>query len=218
MAAFELAVAEGADAIEFDVRRSRDGVLLVHHDPSIPGCSTPISKMRFSDISAACGRRGFGIPTLKEAVRCLAGRVALDVELKEPGYEDEVAAEVLELYDPDRVIFSSFDGSSLAGLNSAPEGVITGRLLGKPRSPSIIRRWWYDEAAERAGAPQPDFVLPHWSLLRLGAMSRLKTAGPPIIAWTVDEPKLAGRLIRMGALGIITNMPGRLRAALGVHK
>lgn len=216
--AFERAIAEGADAIEFDVRRSGDGVLLVHHDPSIPGCADPISEMTFSAISDTCRVRGFEIPTLKETVRCLAGRVALDVELKEPGYEAEVAAEVLELYDPARVLFSSFDGASLTRLKTAPGGVITGQLLGKPRSLSILRRLSGDERADPAGAPRPDFNLPHWSLLRLGAMSRLKAAGPPVIAWTVDEPTLAGRLISTGALGIITNIPGRLRAALDVHK
>lgn len=62
--AFEHAIAEGADYVEFDVRAARDGTLVVAHDP--------VAKRRPDML------------TLDEALRALRGRVGLAVEIKEP--------------------------------------------------------------------------------------------------------------------------------------
>jgi len=67
--AFELAIAEDADYVEFDVR-SRDGRLVICHDPEPPP----------------------GLPTLEEVLDALAGRIGLAVELKEPETAEAVLA------------------------------------------------------------------------------------------------------------------------------
>jgi glycerophosphoryl diester phosphodiesterase len=67
--AFELAIAEKADYVEFDVRK-REGELVICHDPTPPP----------------------GLPTLDEVLAALAGRVGLAVEIKEP----ETTGRVLE--------------------------------------------------------------------------------------------------------------------------
>ena len=75
MAAFAGAIEMGAEMIETDVRRTRAGRIVLAHDP-----------LR--------GRRGDGLPGLNDLVQLAAGRVALDVELKEPGYVADVLAEL----------------------------------------------------------------------------------------------------------------------------
>lgn len=62
--AFELAIANEADYVEFDVRTARDGRLVVAHDP-----------LRFDPAP--------GTPTLDQTLATLRGRVGLAVEIKE---------------------------------------------------------------------------------------------------------------------------------------
>src|SRR5438132_7158722 len=88
VAAFEAAVAAGADGVELDVRRAADGRLVVHHDelpPELPPW----------------------VPTLDEALDA-CGDLLVNVELKE-----RLATEVLPHVAGRRVLVSSFDLDAL---------------------------------------------------------------------------------------------------------
>lgn len=82
LAAFEAAIDLGADVIEFDVRRTRDGRLVVHHDARAAGVAT--SRLDYEELSARVG--GSRPPLLEEVLELAQGRIAVDVELKEAGY------------------------------------------------------------------------------------------------------------------------------------
>src|SRR6266568_827837 len=85
--AFTNAIDVGADMIEFDVRRTRDGELIAFHDAFVGG--TPVNGLTRDDIEVAAGVRP---PLLAEVLRVCAGRIRLDVELKEDGYVRDVMA------------------------------------------------------------------------------------------------------------------------------
>ncbi|MBP1697142.1 MAG: hypothetical protein H6Q41_2330, partial [Deltaproteobacteria bacterium] len=84
---FEKAMASGADMIEFDVRRTRDNVLIAFHDESIQSHST--KDLTFEAMSQMARHQGFEIPTVEEVLKWSRGKIKLDVELKEEGYEKE---------------------------------------------------------------------------------------------------------------------------------
>src|ERR1700761_6604123 len=84
IAAFAHAIGVGADMIEFDVRRTRDGELVAFHDAQVKG--TPVGRLTRDDIAAGAGVRP---PLLTEVLQSCAGRVRLDVELKGDGYVAE---------------------------------------------------------------------------------------------------------------------------------
>ena len=86
LAAFERAVAAGADVVEFDVRMTADDVAVVLHDPDVnrPPRATASCEMPLEEV------RALGVvPTLEEVLLLLSGRVALDIEIKNiPGQPD----------------------------------------------------------------------------------------------------------------------------------
>ena len=90
--AFELAIAERADYVEFDVR-ARGDELVICHDPAPPD----------------------GVPTLDEVLAALTGRVGLCVEVKEEETTDAVL-DALERHgvEPERLLVVSFLGGALA--------------------------------------------------------------------------------------------------------
>jgi glycerophosphoryl diester phosphodiesterase len=118
--AFELAIEEGADYVEFDVR-DRNGELVVCHDPDPPA----------------------GVATLEEALGLLCGRVGLAVELKEPNLAERTL-QALGKHDVDdgELIFLSFLADTLDAVLRLQPGVRTGLHLGPRPDPSRGMRFW----------------------------------------------------------------------------
>jgi glycerophosphoryl diester phosphodiesterase len=130
--AFELAIEEGADYVEFDVR-DRDGELVVCHDPDPPA----------------------GVATLEEALGLLCGRVGLAVELKEPNLAQRTL-QALRKHDVDdgELIFLSFLADTLDAVLRLQPGVRAGLHLGPRPEPSRGMRFWGVGFGEPA-QPQP---------------------------------------------------------------
>ena len=118
--AFELAIEEGADYVEFDVR-DRNGELVVCHDPDPPA----------------------GVATLEEALGLLCGRVGLAVELKEPNLAERTL-QAIGKHDVDdgELIFLSFLADTLDAVLRLQPGVRTGLHLGPRPDPSRGMRFW----------------------------------------------------------------------------
>ena len=134
IAAFEAAIDAGADAVEFDVRMTADGHAVVMHDPDVSRTTDGtglVSEMTLDEI------RKLGVPTLEEALACLSGRAAADIEIKnppdEPGYtpDAEPAVEATlaaldALAFSGQVIVSSFNPGPIAHSRALRPDVPTG--------------------------------------------------------------------------------------------
>src|ERR1700692_2707498 len=104
--AFEAAIALGADAVELDVRRTSDGVLVVHHNASRRG--VPLAVL-YSPRLVRLSRHE--PPAYAAVLDLCAGRIAVDIEVKEAGYEAEVIAEASRRFARDRLLYTSFEES-----------------------------------------------------------------------------------------------------------
>jgi len=162
--AFAKAIDLGADMVELDVRRSGDGGLVISHDP-VPAR---------------------GAPTLEQVFDLCAGRIALDVELKEPGLE----ADVLRVASGVDVVITSFLAEVVAETKRLRPDVRTGLLLG-------------GETTSVPGATPADFLAPHVDLL-----DRLELPGRHLVVWTVnDEPTLERLFADPRVAAVVTDDP-----------
>lgn len=94
MAAFRAALELGADAIEFDVRLTNDGVPVVHHNwyidedatPPLPVYALTALQLRTEKVTDPRGEmsRRHPIPTLEEVLKEFAGKISLEIEMKGP--------------------------------------------------------------------------------------------------------------------------------------
>lgn len=215
LASFEKAITLGVDAVEFDVRRTADGVLVVHHDPRVSRKTPRISKSSWAETQEAAISRGYEIPTLEQVAELCAGRVSLDVELKETGYEAEVVEVVLRRFDPKHVMFKSFREISVKKMCAMEPSLFAGLLLGYrielARGSGFKKKISPLARVERTGAR---FVAPPWRLARKGFIRRMHEAGLPVFAWTVNDLRVARRLIRQNVAGMITNRPEKIASVL----
>jgi glycerophosphoryl diester phosphodiesterase len=185
--AFEAAIEAGADMLETDVRRAADGRLVLAHDP-LPG-----------------GRAGGAMP-LPALLRQAAGRTALDLELKEAGWEHELLAAVDPR--PPGMIATSFLPEAVAALRRLAPGLPAGLLLAPEERADPL---------QLAAACGSTLVAPHVTLTSDALLARALQAGLPVVVWTVNEEAELTRLCRHPAVAVvITDRPARaleIRAA-----
>ncbi|OQX61413.1 MAG: hypothetical protein B5M51_07955 [Anaerolinea sp. 4484_236] len=215
LAAFELAVEQGADAIELDVKLSADGEVVVFHDVSV-GRTTDGSG-RVSDLPLAALReldagsffaeefRGQRIPTLDEVFATVGRKILINVEMRNyTTRRDDLVEKVVALVKKHglekRVLFSSFLPRNLTRaarlLPETPRG-----LLALPGILGLwIRSFGFVFGPYQALNPALKNVTPQ-------QIERVHRLGRRIYVWTVDEADDMRRLKEWGVDGIITNYP-----------
>ncbi len=222
LAAFRLALAQGADGVELDVWRCATGEVVVTHDEDtsrVAGTAlrvpdSPLAALRSLDVGSGKGApfRGERIPLLEEVLEALPGAV-VNVELKSRGGRDlrlaRAAASVLARAGAEgRVIASSFDWRLLAAFRVAAPRVPVGLLFDAESGPWRARTW----IATRLFRPAA--VHPDRSLATDARVRAWIERGLAVNVWTVDEPAEARRLAGLGAASIITNEPRRIAEAI----
>lgn len=205
-AAFEAAIMPGVDFIETDVRRTSDGLLVLHHDASAFG--ELIAETGFDRLLQRSREQRSDLTTFEELLTLAKGRVSLDIELKEPGYEEEIIAALRRFgMREDDFVITTFLGESLRRCKALYPGPRYGLLIEAKRDASASNHTsaWIEEL-KNAGA---DFVAPHATLITPGFLKEMQAQGYPAWVWTVDDPAEMTQFLQTpGVEAIITNHPG----------
>ncbi len=222
------ALAAGADLVEVDLRRTRDGALVVLHDATLtrttdasgrlPGRGPwrvedlTLDEVRLLDAGSWKDSRFAGerVPTLDEVLEVLhGGRARLLLEVKDPVDAPGLVADVASvLTDPahpgraDRVVVQSFDHGAMRELHALAPTLRVG-ALGRP--PREELRWYAEWAA---------MVNPSSHRLDRAYVDEVHRWGLQSLVWTVDRPRAMQRAVDAGVDGVITNRLGVLHGVL----
>lgn len=205
---FRRAFDAGADAVELDVHGTADGHVVVHHDPatnSRPGESgsvVVIAGARLAEVRAVTVM-GERIPTLGEVLSASPEWAIVYVEVKASAIEAEVVAAVRA--GKRRCAIHSFDHRIVRRVGQLAPDIPTG-ILQTSYLVDPVR------AMRDAGARD---LWQHWELIDAALVERVHEDERRVIAWTVNEPALATRLIQWGVDGICTDTPDVVRALVG---
>ncbi len=204
-AALLSAIELGCDMVELDVRRTRDGRLVAIHDARVAG-----KQVAALDHRELRGRVQPGqAPALEELLELAAGRIRLDVELKEEGYVERVIAALAAHMTADQYVVTSFLPSALAETRRAEPEARTGLLLAAGRRPRVLERRLQEAAA--------DFVAPQASLARAGLLAWAADRGLDCFVWTVNERRALRTLLSDPRVaGVITDRPAKALALRSV--
>lgn len=217
--AFALALEQGADMLELDLHRTRDGAVVVVHDAELGplGGHGTVGDATVEEIRRLDAGGGARVPLLEEVLDHFAPQVELNLELKTgpagpyPGLEKAVLTAVESRGQLGRILFSSFDAEVLERLRAlAPAGRLGVLAARRPRL-TLARLW---ETAERVGA---EAVHPAVALASQRSIEAAHARGLAVYPFTVDDAPTWSRLLAAGADGIFTNLPDRLRRFLDSH-
>jgi glycerophosphoryl diester phosphodiesterase len=232
-AAFDHGLALGADGLELDVHLTRDGAVVVHHDPDLERTTSGtgrIAARALAELGALDAAfnfthpdskgfpfrgQGVRIPTLQEVLDRYP-EVPLIVELKSS--QPELARRVIELVRAagalHRVALGSFYSPVLKAARAMDPGVATGASSEETRW-ALYRSWVGIPLGRRA---YREFQVPERSGRTTIVTPRFVThahrAGVGVKVWTVDERADIDRLLSWGVDGIITDRPDVAVAAL----
>jgi glycerophosphoryl diester phosphodiesterase len=197
------ALARGADAVEVDVRLTRDGVPVLLHDHTLKRLwehDRPLLSLSWDEVR---GLTGGGVPTLAEALAATDGsRVMLDL----PGTPEVRAARrvvdvVRECGAADRVYYCAGAPAMLAvrAADPAAEIALTWTTLAPPR-PALL------------AAVRPRWLNYRFGLVDRALADRVHAGGHLLSVWTPDTRRSMRRLIALGVDSITTNRVDALRA------
>ncbi|MEV6209763.1 glycerophosphodiester phosphodiesterase [Kitasatospora sp. NPDC051914] len=204
----ESAVAAGADAVEVDVRLTRDGVPVLLHDPTLErlwGDPRPLHRLTLDDLAEVGEPGGPRVPTLTEALKAVAEspHTRLMIDLDEPGPAAAAHRAVADLGAEHRVAWCGPASAMLAvrALDPDAELALTWR---QPRLP---------------GRPLLDDLRPHWfnppfGMVEPRLVGAAHDAGLLVSTWTVDLRRTMRRMLDAGVDSLTSNRIDLLRRVL----
>ena len=221
LAAFTLAFELGAEGIECDVQRSRDGRLVIIHDGTVDRTTDgtgPVAEQCFEELRALNAGVRFHrrqmIPTLDEVLELVARRGGeLNLEIKGESVEEALAtAEVVEpalraLEDEQRgrVLVSSFAHPVVALLKSRLPWLRVALLYGG--------EWGGQDLIAPAKTLGAEAIHPATKLVKPELIQRAHEAGLRVNVWTANRRGVIRRLIAWGVDGLFSDYPERVVAA-----
>ncbi|MFB6827014.1 glycerophosphodiester phosphodiesterase [Streptomyces virginiae] len=227
LAAYRQAIADGADALECDVRLTADHKLVCVHDRRVERTSDGrgvVSEMTYAQLSAldfgawkGAGHAGARVLLFEDLLReALAAPrpVGLAVETKHPtragGRLEVELARMLREY-------GLADGAAgLIEVMSFSRGALTRLHRLVPGLPAV---YLMERRLRPVRPPYATHAGPGIDLVRRdpGLVARLKAKGLSVRVWTVDEPRDVELCLRLGVDTIITNRPRQVREQLEGH-
>jgi glycerophosphoryl diester phosphodiesterase len=230
--AFEYAISQGVDVLELDMNVTKDGVLVVSHDPVLhpPVCSGPVPQANIHDLTLAqvrewdCGKiqnpafatqqaiPGTKMPTLDEVFDLAPkGNFQFNIETKISEKKPELAPPPEEFV---RLVLAAVKGHHLESRVTLQSFDFRTLHEMKKLAPEIRRVALYSGPAKDfvqiAQEAEADIVSPEFHLVTPEQVEAAHRAGLRVIPWTPDKPEDWDRLIAAGVDGIITDDPATL--------
>ncbi|MBK3571789.1 MULTISPECIES: glycerophosphodiester phosphodiesterase [Streptomyces] len=195
------ALEQGADAVEFDVRVTRDGVPVLLHDETLQRLWEVDRPLKSLSVDEVRGLTDGGVPTLVEALAATEGsRVMVDL----PGAADPRAArrivEVIREYGADDRAYYCAGADSMLAVRAADpsaEIALTWTSLAPPR-PAVLE------------AVRPRWLNYRFTLVDRDLVARVHRDGYLLSVWTPDTRRSMRRLLDLGVDSITTNRVGVL--------
>lgn len=200
--AFELALEQGADLIETDLRITADGVLVLEHDAKVEDL-----EVRYTSYAQLKERRPhlLSLATLKR----YGERIPFCFEIKSSGIENAVVYLVKDLLSEamwQRTEFTSFNLPSAVACHHLARERMVGWLTGEWSEEAIytLQKLALPQICPRAASvlQQPELV------------QTSHEAGLTVRVWLVETPDVVAELARLGVYGGTVNFPAAAREAL----
>ncbi|MFF7174996.1 glycerophosphodiester phosphodiesterase family protein [Streptomyces pseudovenezuelae] len=216
--AYEDALRSGAEYVEFDIRRTADGVLVVHHDARVGPDGPPLAGIPYAELSE---RAGHPVPVVDDVMSLIAGRMVGHLDLKETGYERELIDRAVTLLGADGFVATTLEDRSVAAVTRAFPKVRTALSLGRDGREIARSRLAGVRLSEllpmrRVRACGASGVAVHHRLARANVLREASRHDLFTMVWTVNEDTLMRTLLDHPRVDVlITDRPRRAVALRG---
>jgi glycerophosphoryl diester phosphodiesterase len=205
LSSFKKALEIGVDAVELDVRKTKDDQLVVIHDADIKRTTNKtglLSELTLKEIKSVVTGKDEKIPSLEEALDFLDKKTKILIELKETGIEDQVLSLVKQRGLTKNVIIVSFIEDALKKTRERDKEVETGLIYARHKNP-----------IKAALELKANYLLSFYKFTHSANVQKAHENGLKVIVWTVNTPEEAAEYVKKGVDGIATDKPDILKPA-----
>ena len=225
LASFQSALEAGADLVELDVQLTKDGHVIVIHDPTVDRTTNgrgAVAQMTLAEVRSlsagypdrfAAAYTGERVPTLPEILAFLRGRARAMIEIKTEsvtadelgGIEARTIAEIRRQGMAGDLALISFDRRALRRCREQAPEIVRGHLFHEGRP---------EEAVARCLEIGAQVILPKKEMLSDELRDLARAADLKLATWVVDDPGELEALRRFDLYGVASNRPGLILEAL----
>ena len=200
----------GVDGVEIDIFKCASGELVVFHDTTLDALTNTqgyIEQFSLDSLRKVNVLGGYQIPTLKEVLDLIDGKIFLNIELK-GGQTALLTQKLLQYYfkkpestwSPDKILISSFNWEELKQFYKVNSEIPIAILTEDDPLDAITIGKQLKAVA----------INPHYKTLNQSLVQKLKQEGFAVYPWTVNESEAIDEMKKLRVDGIITDYPERI--------
>lgn len=196
---FKKALEIGVDAVELDVRKTKDDQLVVIHNADVKRTTDGkglVNELTLNEIKTFSTEKGEKIPTLREVLDFLDKKVKILIELKEAGVEKQVLTAVHERELQKNVIIVSFIEEALQKVKELDKKVDTGLIYARHKNP-----------LKTALELRANYLLPLYRFTHTADVQKAHEKGLKVLVWTINKPEEVVEYVKKGVDGIASDRP-----------
>ena len=198
LASFKKALEIGVDAVELDVRRTKDNELVVIHDADVKRRTNGeglVSELTLKEIKNLSSE-GEKIPTLEETLTFLDKKVKVFVELKEAGVEEQVLSILHAKSLWKSVVIISFLEDALKKVRELDKDIETGLIYAKHKNP-----------IKAAMELKANYLFALYRFMHTANVQKAHENGLKVVVWTINNPEEVKEYAKKGVDGIASDKP-----------
>ena len=199
LTSFKKALEIGVDAVELDVRKTKDNQLVVIHDANVKRTTDGeglVSELTLKEIKGFSAEKGEKIPTFQEALDFLDTKVKVFIELKEAGVEEQVLSIVQEKGLEKNVVIVSFLEDALKKVRELDKDIETGLIYAKHKNP-----------VKAALELKANYLLAFYRFTHTVNVQKAHENGLKVIVWTINKSEEVEEYAAKGVDGIASDKP-----------
>ncbi len=196
---FKKALEMGVDAVELDVRKTKDHHIVVIHDADVKRTTNGeglVSDLTLEQIKNLSTEEGEKTPTLEEALDFLDKKVKVFIELKEEGTEDQVLELIHKKKLEQNVVVVSFLEDALKKVRELDAEIETGLIYAKHKNP-----------IKAALDLKAQWLLAFYRFTHTANVQKAHENGLKVLVWTVNTPEEVAEMKKKGVDGVASDKP-----------
>ncbi len=232
---FARAEADGVDVLELDVHATRDGEVIVLHDPTLERTTDgagPVAALTFTELArldagyrfTRDGRafpfrgQGIRVPRLADLLRAFPD-MPLNIEIKSEGADIISAVVAMVRAAPARIVLAAEHDAIMQAIRAAAPDVPTSLATGEVASfIGALHAGAAPALPEGAVALQIPPSFAEMTLVTAESVAAAHALGAEVHVWTINEAAEARRLLALGCDGIMTDVPHVIRPAVAERR
>ena len=199
IASIKKALEDGCEAVEIDVRKTKDNKIVVIHDIRVDRTANGkgfVSDFALNELKKL-SFNGEKIPTLNEVIDFVGKKASIIIELKEENLEKDIIKIIEKNGFLDKAIIISFYHKLIKNIKESNKKIKTGILLvGKPI-----------DTVELAHEAEADYLFLNYAYVDKELVSKAHKNNLKVYVWNIDTIKDLGEMLKLNVDGIGSNKP-----------